>query len=194
MIKFLFSLVCLFCFFVSCQEENSNIDLLKTADGGVIKVKKEEVISLDPKKLNFRNSRPSGEGPVIDTSYGGATTLEKEDWIRIKFTNKVEGFEANKIYYAKYAVCVQNIDIRGYNELTPIYSRKKHMGFHPSIPIENMELGARIDNWGGKTARCTTKLLYIGYDEQLREVDTYYPILPNKIIWYTIKSVYDWKL
>ena len=54
MIKFLFPLVCLFCFFVSCQEENSNIDLLKTADGGVIKVKKEEVISLDPKKLNFK--------------------------------------------------------------------------------------------------------------------------------------------
>lgn len=177
-------------FLFACQQEKpeENYLILRTKNEERIKVQKDSLLVLNPSLMRFPQGRTKGT-LSIDTVYGAIRFFPKtKTWFKISFTEDVsEKLKAHRLYYAQIVVAEQEFETSPDRDYFSYYTvEKQRLGF---IDLQTQEMGYQIGHGDGKTY-----LLYVGYDEQLNKMNTFYPCHPNKMIWYIASKPYTWIL
>ena len=74
--------------------------------------------------------------------------------------------------------------------LNPVIDTPYHMGFAPEYPLHNMYSSNRVCSITSSSTTHYCYLIYLGFDEQKRKMDTYFPCHPNSLIWkFNVKHI-----
>ena len=100
------------------------------------------------------------------------------------------GIEAHKKYYAQLRHCCQTFPFNFDYILNPVIDTPYHMGFAPEYPLHNMYSSNRVCSITSSSTTHYCYLIYLGFDEQKRKMDTYFPCHPNSLIWkFNVKHI-----
>lgn len=184
----------------ACHNEEEIIERRTTRNGEVIEIFKDSILKLNLNLLEAKNEYKTPPINSTDTTYITKRDEYKKahQWIKIYLTDHYKDLHQGKIYYAQIQTYTTILNpSTDYNIFTPYFdlNHSPHYGLYLEPLVKQNKLIAGYDIIRtNRNIRLYTHLIYIGYDDNLRPVNKYFPCAPEQIIWYTIKRHFNWEL
>ncbi|WP_423861897.1 hypothetical protein [Alloprevotella tannerae] len=197
--KFLSCLILMLLFTTSCdngvkREEKPQALCIDMQNGEKIYLSPDSVVQFERTAFLVPKVSDEEKANAVILGYGGKLLPVKptKTWFLAEFLQPIPqlGIEAHKKYYAQLRHCCQTFPFNSDYILNPVIDTPYHMGFAPEYPLHNMYSSNRVCSITSSSTTHYCYLIYLGFDEQKRKMDTYFPCHPDSLIWkFNVKHI-----